>query len=724
MEDPELIATLISENDFTKHVFNYRENRNRCVRPVEEFNEEPVLSSRESTPAFVISQIDGSGGNPSRLLLQFNKPPKDPSKGYAFGAKEQKCDVLLAPKGVRSTSRIHFHISFDVINNKQYLVLRDCSVNGTAVSYNDQAKDEKRHHFTWILNLPKGEEGEEVEEWKVKVHLQNLEFEVQLASHETCQTDYDENLDKFLILSRTGDPPLGGLTIDSYTTEVTPSQSRTPGQRPVYISDGSLGKGSFGTVDKVINASTGAIYARKTFHEPMWTNSRGNQREKWLDKIRREIRIMRDHPHEHIVPILDSQVGPRPFLVMKYFPLGSLRSQHDRASLTAGDAVDVLFQGLIVLEHLHSRGVAYRDLKPDNILVEQRSPLRLQFADFGLANDQPDLKTFCGTERYAAPEIFMGESYTTAVDVWSLGVIVLEYAYDFKVLGQTGRTNRTPKAWECVLTWCRGLVEDIEDLGSEPLIDLLSRGMLRMNASERLSARACLAKGSVSGVFNESTPSLGTATPTGTTFGTRSNECASQPREKKPDTVSGRTCGPAQSPMKSLFSPETSFISFGSKRHRSPVVTSPSNPSDENRAKRRLSASRLSKVDNTSKVHRTSDNVSADRSSKGKGSDEDDDSSEEDDELSVDADITQLHVPQANDSDNALLLRRSSSDIEGNVDQRVEDRISCYSSEDLVPRNSELKEVNLHLQAPSKVSSHYGSMTDDAPSFMLAAREG
>ena len=145
-------------------------------------------------------------------------------------------------------------------------------------------------------------------------------------------------------------------------------------------------------------------------------------------------------------------MGPRPFLVMKYFPLGSLRSQHDRASLIAGDVVDVLFQELIVLEHLHSRGVAYRDLKSDNILVEQRSSLRLQFTDFGLANDQFELKTFCGTERYAAPEIFMEESYTIAVDVWSLGVMVLEYAYGFKLLNQTGRTNRTLKIWECVLT--------------------------------------------------------------------------------------------------------------------------------------------------------------------------------------------------------------------------------------------------------------------------------
>lgn len=52
--------------------------------------------------------------------------------------------------------------------------------------------------------------------------------------------------------------------------------------------------------------------------------------------------------------------------------------------------------------------------------------------EFGLANDQPDLRAFCGPVQYAALEIFTGGRYTTAVDIWSLGVIVLETCITFR----------------------------------------------------------------------------------------------------------------------------------------------------------------------------------------------------------------------------------------------------------------------------------------------------
>lgn len=172
-----------------------------------------------------------------------------------------------------------------------------------------------------------------------------------------------------------------------------------------------------------------------------------------------------------------------------------------------------LHQVLNALHFLHARRVAHRDLKPENILVASRTPLLLKLADFGLANDKTHLETFCGTQVYIAPEICQRGVYTTAVDLWSLGVIILECVWGLPSINPQKPHERLYRGG---LAWCSSIVRHANDVDSVPLMELLTAGMLRLNPDERLSAEACLVAGLKSGLFVVRTGGEGHATGNGT----------------------------------------------------------------------------------------------------------------------------------------------------------------------------------------------------------------
>jgi tRNA A-37 threonylcarbamoyl transferase component Bud32 len=84
---------------------------------------------------------------------------------------------------------------------------------------------------------------------------------------------------------------------------------------------------------------------------------------------------------------------------------------------------------IIGLSYLHSNGVIYRDLKPENLLLDHEG--HIVITDFGLSKEglhssSDTTQTFCGTPEYLAPEIIRGENYNKAVDWWSLGILIFE----------------------------------------------------------------------------------------------------------------------------------------------------------------------------------------------------------------------------------------------------------------------------------------------------------
>eukprot|EP00826_Nyctotherus_ovalis_P038145 TRINITY_DN355_c0_g1_i1.p1 TRINITY_DN355_c0_g1~~TRINITY_DN355_c0_g1_i1.p1 ORF type:complete len:278 (+),score=84.75 TRINITY_DN355_c0_g1_i1:116-949(+) len=116
------------------------------------------------------------------------------------------------------------------------------------------------------------------------------------------------------------------------------------------------------------------------------------------------------------------------YFVMKYYKGGELyKHLTDRKCFPE---VEVMFYGAqiaLALGELHKKGVIYRDMKPENILLDEDGYVAL--ADFGLAKmieQDKTAMTFCGTPEYMAPEIIREVGYDRTVDWWGLGILLYE----------------------------------------------------------------------------------------------------------------------------------------------------------------------------------------------------------------------------------------------------------------------------------------------------------
>lgn len=118
------------------------------------------------------------------------------------------------------------------------------------------------------------------------------------------------------------------------------------------------------------------------------------------------------------------------YLVLEFVPGGELHALlHPQRGQPLGlfeeEAVFYSACVILALEHLHDFAIAYRDLKPENLLVDAKGYIKL--VDFGLAAIVDGLAyTFCGTPEYLAPEMITGDGHTKAVDPWALGCLIFE----------------------------------------------------------------------------------------------------------------------------------------------------------------------------------------------------------------------------------------------------------------------------------------------------------
>ncbi|MCJ1448634.1 MAG: hypothetical protein MMC23_009151 [Stictis urceolatum] len=128
---------------------------------------------------------------------------------------------------------------------------------------------------------------------------------------------------------------------------------------------------------------------------------------------------------KHIVEFRGADLKDPPQLFLEYISQGSL----DRYNgLSEFESTQILCQLSSALEYLQNQNpsIAHRDIKPENILVVERTVngIYVKFAGFGLSKAANTLKTCCGTPHWLAPEVYLNNEYSAAVDVWSLGAVV------------------------------------------------------------------------------------------------------------------------------------------------------------------------------------------------------------------------------------------------------------------------------------------------------------
>jgi len=212
-----------------------------------------------------------------------------------------------------------------------------------------------------------------------------------IALHEPCRCqkcgkDVSKEVDKarqgdYVCKScrqKSGAEPVEILFEFMHRTEKTPDIKG-------YEIEKRLGIGGFGAVYLARHKKSGQRVAIKILLSRVAVDE--GSRERFL----REIEVMKDLRHEHIVPLLDNgSVGSAFYFIMEYCEGGSVDRlmAHRGGRLRLSEAVPIILQSLKGLDYAHSKNIVHRDLKPANILLKgQEGRWTAKIADMGLAKN-------------------------------------------------------------------------------------------------------------------------------------------------------------------------------------------------------------------------------------------------------------------------------------------------------------------------------------------------
>ncbi|EDR00959.1 uncharacterized protein LACBIDRAFT_145454, partial [Laccaria bicolor S238N-H82] len=202
-----------------------------------------------------------------------------------------------------------------------------------------------------------------------------------------------------------------------------------------------IGNGSFGIIRKVRRKSDGLIFARKELNFERMSDRDRKQ-------IVSEVNILKDLHHDHIVRYHDRYVDRDAgilYILMEYCGGGDLsaiikQAMKQNRPISEDVIWNYFMQILLALHHCHhpnghgrsssgsgATGILHRDLKPDNVFLDENNCVKL--GDFGLSKALAQASfanTYVGTPYYMSPELMQEKAYDSKSDIWSLGCLIYE----------------------------------------------------------------------------------------------------------------------------------------------------------------------------------------------------------------------------------------------------------------------------------------------------------
>ncbi|KAG8917788.1 ATP binding [Tulasnella sp. 417] len=226
---------------------------------------------------------------------------------------------------------------------------------------------------------------------------------------------------------------------EEYDDDGMPKKTTSTGDKRVikWVKGALIGSGSFGSVYLGMDAQQGLLMAVKQVSLPTGNSANEERKKSMLSALEREIDLLKQLQHEHIVQYLDSSVDHQYLnIFLEYVPGGSITTLLKNYGAFEESLVKIWVKQILMgLNYLHEKGIIHRDIKGANILVDNRGGIKI--SDFGISKKIEDVDVFSAGARghraslqgsvfWMAPEVVKQSGHTAKADIWSVGCVIVE----------------------------------------------------------------------------------------------------------------------------------------------------------------------------------------------------------------------------------------------------------------------------------------------------------